>query len=253
MSNTKHNTDEEKKRKPTDDEYESSDSYLKSQDADNPFKKSRRVGRSPPKAEAKIDELLGCMKTLMNDVKQIKEDQQHYMREVEELKTVNRKQEEKIKQMEGKIERLERNEKKNNLVIKGIKDIDKNPEQSIREVLNKIGVANVEVEKTTLIKPKKSSAFVIAKMKRWEDKISILKAKRNLKGTEIYIQCDYTEEELRIQKRLRDIAKEQRENGKVCKVGYGRVIIDREEWKWNSITEKIERGVYRDVNDAPKN
>lgn len=56
----------------------------------------------------------------------------------------------------------------------------------------------------------------------------------------IYINEDLTKKELEKGRLLRKRAKEERNRGRNVKVGYNKIIIDNEEWKWNYITESLE-------------
>lgn len=58
-------------------------------------------------------------------------------------------------------------------------------------------------------------------MKRWEDKEEVIKNKHKLKGTQIYLDHDLTKTENEIQKKLREIAKNER--GKAVNVGYKKI------------------------------
>ena len=89
-------------------------------------------------------------------------------------------------------------------------------------------------------------------LKHFEDKVNILRAKGKLinrKGEAIYIDCDLTRKEQETQKRLRDIATEEKKKGKIVKKGYNFLVINNEKWKWNSKANNITRQIEVD----PKN
>ncbi|KAK9704490.1 hypothetical protein QE152_g27855 [Popillia japonica] len=61
----------------------------------------------------------------------------------------------------------------------------------------------------------------------------ILKNKSKLRGSKYYIDSDLTDQELKIQKTLRVIAKNEKEKGKRIKVGFQKIIMDGKTMIWD--------------------
>jgi hypothetical protein len=65
---------------------------------------------------------------------------------------------------------------------------------------------------------------------------SILKER---KGKRMYIADDLTKEERETQKKLRELAREERDRGKRVKIGYRKIQISGEWFRWNEIEENF--------------
>lgn len=74
---------------------------------------------------------------------------------------------------------------------------------------------------------------------------------RNRRGGQIYINDDLTKEERDIQKKIRQRAMEERSKGKQAKIGYSKLIIDGQTWKWNRRDNILEQ--IGSVMNNPKN
>ncbi|KAJ3644297.1 hypothetical protein Zmor_026963 [Zophobas morio] len=60
-----------------------------------------------------------------------------------------------------------------------------------------------------------------------------MKQKSKLKGTEIFIDDDYTKRENEIQKKIRAIGAGEKRKRRETKVGYKKLIRAGEVWQWN--------------------
>uniref|UniRef100_A0A6P7GQB1 Uncharacterized protein LOC114345469 n=1 Tax=Diabrotica virgifera virgifera TaxID=50390 RepID=A0A6P7GQB1_DIAVI len=78
------------------------------------------------------------------------------------------------------------------------------------------------------------------------EKMKIMKNTYKLKElpNRIYINDDLTKREREIQSKIRATAKEEKIKGKIAKVGYQKLILDNEVWKWNREREKLEKVNY---------
>lgn len=130
----------------------------------------------------------------------------------------------------------EKEERKNNIVIKGIKKegwITKEwAEKFIKEKID------VEVK---VNKCRKSNNVLIITLEEEIKKREVMRAKNRLKGERIFIENDLTWEERKIQEKIYRWAKEERSNGREIKVGYARVNIEGSWIKWGDIERKLER------------
>jgi CRISPR/Cas system CSM-associated protein Csm4 (group 5 of RAMP superfamily) len=57
----------------------------------------------------------------------------------------------------------------------------------------------------------------------------------------MYIDDDLTNEERKTKKKLREVAREQRNTGKVVKIGYRKVQINGEWFIWDEREEKLKK------------
>lgn len=64
---------------------------------------------------------------------------------------------------------------------------------------------------------------------------------KNLKGEKIFINEDLTIDERRKQNKIRNMAKTFMEEGKKVKLGYNKIIVDGEEWRWNKTKNELEK------------
>uniref|UniRef100_A0A6P7HFW9 Uncharacterized protein LOC114348207 n=1 Tax=Diabrotica virgifera virgifera TaxID=50390 RepID=A0A6P7HFW9_DIAVI len=147
-----------------------------------------------------IKELLQENKENHEIIKNIKEENQQLRRDLENLKG-------RLEEMENKLESKEKETTKNNIVIRGIKieqpDADKQIEQLIKEKLK------IDIKIT-----RENKQLTIATVANLTDKKAILREKRQLKGTHIFIDEDLSKNERKIQKIIRDRANMERKQNK---------------------------------------
>ena len=128
------------------------------------------------------------------------------------------------------MEKKEKRERENNIVIKNAK-LTETGNELVTEVANFI---KCKLNKKAEIKQaiKVNENCVIATLRDREQKTEVMKERNKLIGTNIFIDNDMTRTEREIQWELRQIAKEEREKGKTVKVGYQKLIVNNKEWKW---------------------
>ena len=73
------------------------------------------------------------------------------------------------------------------------------------------------------------------------DKEKIIEKKYKLKGSDCFIDHDLTFKERRNKEKIWNLAREYKEKGKSVKIGYNKLVIDNEEYKWDKWREKIFR------------
>jgi hypothetical protein len=103
-----------------------------------------------------------------------------------------------------------------------------------------IGV-NVNVKEAFKINKDK---MMLAKIESWEQKKNIMLSKSKLKekkGERMYIDDDLTKEERETQKKLRELAREERDRGKRVKIGYRKIQINGDWFRWDKIQEKLKK------------
>ena len=74
---------------------------------------------------------------------------------------------------------------------------------------------------------------ILVRINSMEDKIKIMKKRKNLIGTRIYIDDDLTKKERWIQKKIKERSDKERAEGKKTIIKYKKLIINGTEWRWN--------------------
>lgn len=156
----------------------------------------------------------------------------------------------KLMRVEEEIERVERDKVRNRLVVSGI-DMLTNDDGEVKEILEQAIKRelkiHVQARKAYKIGPKRC----ILEMDRWEDKLTILKEKAKLKGKNIYIDSELTHKEREIQKKIRDIAREEKRKGIKVRVRYQRLELNDKVFVWNRRGHSLEEA--EDAHKKPKN
>lgn len=143
--------------------------------------------------------------------------------------------EEKIKDMEKYIEKKQKQEKKNNIIIVGFEK-EGNMENVQKFITEEIKVV-AEIEEVWKLNDK----TVGVKIRNFNDKLEILKKRGALKGTTIYINEDYTAKEAKIQKEIKNKIKEEKSNNNKGKVtlGYKKASVGEKCFAWNDEKNKV--------------
>lgn len=150
------------------------------------------------------------------------------------------------RKMEMFMEKKEREERKNNIIIKGLrwKETSEKLRRKIEKfILEKVRV-KVEVKYTRQMNFRN---MIMAKIGTFEQKISIMENKKNLGTEEIYIENDNTKKKREIQRKVAEIAKREREKNKEAdiKISRWKICIDGTWYKWNEAREKMEKQVFQ--------
>lgn len=220
---------------------------------ESPFVKSRKTHRSPPKktvlgeqvTKKDLNELKTMFLSMMNEIKEMKQDQRSLIEEtkglreeVESLKGENELMKRRIQEMELRMEREDKEKRRNNVIVKGI-DLKHNTAEAEKFFKDKLGS---QVKVNTIIEPQKGKDKLISvvKLNSRQDKELIMENKNKLRGTGVYIDNDLTKTESSVQKQLRDIAKEERQKGKTVKVAFQKIYIEGRCWEWNAENNSIQ-------------
>ena len=210
-----------------------------------------------------MKEIRQFMNNLMIEIKQIRADQQEYRSEIntlkkenvnlrEEIKELNTKLE-KIYYIEEKIESYERKNKRNNIIISGLK-VDVNKERA-KDEIEKFVQKNLNVQIKAKNVNKINNKRCVIELESFEKKLEVMKNKSKLKsieGDKIYIDNDLTKKEIQIQKKIKEIANEERLNQKQVKIGHQKIFIEKELYIWNRKNDKLVK-VETQNKDKAKN
>lgn len=140
------------------------------------------------------------------------------------------------------MEKKEREERKNNIIIRGLKEgemgeaLRKKVEGFIRERIK----VKAEIKFARRIGNRN---MILAKIDTFEGKIKIMVNKKILGTEDIYIENDKTRKEREVQRSIVEIAKREKEKDKeaMIKIGHWKMTINGEVYKWNENKERLER------------
>ncbi|XP_068912395.1 uncharacterized protein [Tenebrio molitor] len=184
-----------------------------------------------------IREMREEIKTLRKELAAVREENGELRKELATVREEMRGREEKgqlekadwmkrMEMIEEKTEQREKKERKNNVIITGIGAISGNVERGVEEWLEReIGV-KVNVKEAFKINKDK---MMLAKIENWEQKKNIM------------LNDDLTKEERETQKKLRELAREERDRGKRVKIGYRKIQINGDWFRWDKRQEKLKK------------
>lgn len=168
--------------------------------------------------------------------------------EMRQVKEENKRLREKVLEQEERINNLEREVRKKNVVMKGVIDEESEKQSDtgvkISAVLRKIGVdLNVEQDldearRIGRFNPQKKRPILI-KLTKESTRMTILKNAKLLKGTDIWIDEDYPKEIQEERRILITQMKEAREKGHKAQVKYNKLIVDGEVYRANELESKV--------------
>lgn len=252
---------------PTDsDDYLSSDNKRKERESQSPFRRAKRVTRTPQKH--KIQEVdtddgeqdtNSLLKKILQEMQQIRSDNKDFKDEMKILKKENntlRKELEETKktlaQVESRVEYFEKEVKKKNIVITGLQ-IDSRNESEIKNTvehfINKYLQENIKIESAV----KLGERTCLIRMNNLEEKIRVMEKKSKLRfinDGRFYINDDLTHTERKIQQEIREKYTDFKNKGRNVKRGYKTITIDGVVWRWGT-DGKIKKGA--NDPDGPKN
>lgn len=146
----------------------------------------------------------------------------------------------KLPARELEYELRERQERKNSIIITGLKSPERKRGPEIRYVFEQImgvtlGVKKIrEVQEGTLVQ-----------FGSWNDKRKVMTKKKWLKGTSIWISDDFTPRERTVQDWLAKVAKKKRDEGHQVRIGYRMISINEDKMYWSEEDGRLGRRRFR--------
>lgn len=190
-----------------------------------------------------IDEKLGKIVTDMNTIK-----------------LENKQLKEKVEKQDKRIEALEKEARKKNLVLKGVFDEEAEEQGELLEkiavVMNNVGVEwEIERDLEDYIRLGKyredGTRPILVKLSKYNKKIEILKQAKNLKNSEIWINEDFTKEVQEERRKLVPIMKEARRKGQKAILKYDKLIINNELYDKDGRDTAIIKQTQQRATDEP--
>lgn len=145
----------------------------------------------------------------------------------------------KLRDLEVKLDKREREERRNNVIIKGLMI----GEREVKEVVETLW-REMEVKgefrgvKRVGGLDREGRGMALVEMESWESKRKVIEAKRKLRGRRERIDNDLTKEERRAKWKIEREADKERERGKRVNVGYMRMWVDGKMKVWDEVGEK---------------
>lgn len=163
---------------------------------------------------------------------------------INELKQENQELKRIIKEQEGRLELVEKEIRRNNIVIQGVADKAEEKQEEVEEkvqgILAEIGVeinpgADIkEITKLGTFKPNKKRPILV-KLHTWKKKLEIFEQTKHLKRRDIWINDDYTKKVQEDRKRLMPHLKQARQEGHTAYLRYNRMIVNNSAYSLESL------------------
>jgi len=137
---------------------------------------------------------------------------------------------ERVKRLERRVERKERGERRNNIIVKKMRE-GEGDMKGMERVWKKLGM-EVKVESIREIKGGGGSrGSMWLRVGSKEEKRRIMQSKWKLKGEEVRIEEDLTWEERRIKWRIRQCAMREEEKGKRVRMRHRGIWVEGKWWE----------------------
>lgn len=150
-------------------------------------------------------------------------------------KTINKELssvQERLQEIEGTIDYLENQSRRNNLIFDGIPEGERetwqDSEDKVLEVLeDSMDLNNITVERAHRVGRSNThrGRSIVVKFLKFKDRETVLRNGKKLKGTSIYVREDFSEKILAKRRALMPQLREARDNGKIAYFSYDRLII----------------------------
>ncbi|XP_077277353.1 uncharacterized protein LOC143905674 [Temnothorax americanus] len=139
---------------------------------------------------------------------------------------------EKMRELERRLERKEKEERRRNIVIRGLEVKEGGRKENAEKLLEGIGakVKAIEVKKIGG-DAEKGREMVLLKLENEEQKWEVMEKKRSLVGRKERITEDLSWEERRMNWRLREIAKGEEREGRRAWIKAGRIRLENTWWR----------------------
>lgn len=201
-----------------------------------------------------MDEILNALKAIKNDLDNQRQEIRETGKNVTEQVTQNISRmfeekfiaieknhenlKEKVENQEKRLQHLERQARKNNLVFFGIEENEKSYESLERNFINwveqylSVKISNSDIQEIKRIGKKEERIRpIVVTFLTLGTKIKIMKQKRALKDTNYYFKEDYPKYVLDKRKELQEQLQLEREKGNTAKIIYDKLIISKNNTK----------------------
>lgn len=148
-----------------------------------------------------------------------------------------------IKKVENKIENIDKEKRRNNIVIHGLK-IEMKDQENMEGKVEDFMESTLQVKVNTKAVIKLSDVTYLVELTKPTDKMKIMKNKNKLKNIspKIFINDDMNRIEREIQGKIRKQAKDEKEKGNKVKIGFQKLLVDDEVWRWDKDKNEFKKG-----------
>jgi len=134
------------------------------------------------------------------------------------------------------------------LIIRGLEVKEGKRKEAVDELMKVIGV-KMEIKEVWRVtaEKKKEREMVGIRIEDAEIRREILEKRRNLRGRRERIMEDWTWMERKMRWKLEEVARDEERKGKNVRLGYGRIKIDENWWRWDEEEEVLRdnKGIVR--------
>lgn len=200
------------------------------------------------------EEIQFLKEELKKDRQEREEEKKRWREEVDGLRK-------ELKSVKNQIQRMERKDREKKIVIKGMEENESGEKtgEIVEEMLKKdLNLSGIRIGKTERIGAKVRGRIrpILVELERMDDKINVMKSKKKLKGTRIYLDDDMTREERERKKKLLKMMWVERNRNKNAYVRGDRVVVEGEEYMLiegergeEDKLKKIGRGGWREAKN----
>lgn len=193
--------------------------------------------------EKKVEEKDESMESVINTLKKNIESIEDKMKKVSKITEEIEVKENTIDEIVRWKEDIEKEEKKNNLIIFGWDSRGiVNKEQVSKFFMEELGTSatseNIDEVKSI---GRSENKMILVKMKTLKNKKEIFENRWKLKGKKMFIENDRTKKEIEDQKELARRAYIARREGRKVRVGFQKMWIDDELWLWDGKEKLLRR------------
>lgn len=182
----------------------------------------------------------GDIKKELAEFKQsIQEKESRWQEERADLVSMN-------KQLESRLDQLERNERRNNAILSGVDVSRENATGVVKELFAKLD-PTIKTSEIRDFKTQAGASKIFVRFANLEDKMKVFKAKQKLtisdnKGASrpVFINDDLSKKDQQINFLARKLARDFRAHNKTVKLAYRKLCVDGEWLAWNEEGEKFE-------------
>lgn len=147
---------------------------------------------------------------------------------------------EAMSEREFKWELVERENRKKNLIIRGIRSVGRGIKEEVKEIIRRYMGIEIYIGKVRVV-----GGGTVLELESFENKLEILKRRSRLKGIDIWLEDDLTAREKQVQEWLNKIVIEERGNGLEAKLGYQKIFVDGNWYEWNDREGRVKGVNFR--------
>lgn len=144
---------------------------------------------------------------------------------------------EEVEAMRRLIEKQERRDRKNNVVVRGLRVNKEGTKEQIERFFREEMDAKSEVVWAKEV-GSQWKEVIIAGLRNWEEKQEVMRNKYKLRGSKVFVNHDLTRAEREIQSRILEAAREERRKRREVKVRYQKIRVDGKWIEWVERTKE---------------